>query len=109
MLRKIVVIALCAGLFPALGVAAPSKKTACQADSPTIICVDGGAVQGVKQGDTLAFKGIPYAQPPVGPLRWKPPVTDVHWDGVRDGSQYGAMCPQVINGKVEGNEDCLFV
>jgi para-nitrobenzyl esterase len=89
--------------------ATPSKTAGCHADSSTVVCVDGGAVQGVKQGATLAFKGIPYAQPPVGPLRWKPPVTDVHWNGVRDGSQYGAMCPQVVNGKVEGSEDCLFI
>jgi len=110
MLRKIFTIVVCAGMFPVLGAtAAPSKKTECHADSPMIACIDGGAVQGAKQGNTLAFKGIPYAQPPVGALRWKPPVTDVHWDGLRDGSQYGSMCPQVVNGKVEGSEDCLFI
>jgi len=110
MLKKFCAVAACVGFLSTLALAdTPSKRTACHTDSPSVVCVEGGAVQGVKQGSTLAFKGIPYAQPPVGPLRWKPPATDVRWNGVRDGSQYGSMCPQVVNGKVEGNEDCLFI
>ncbi len=72
-----------------------------------MVCTPLGAVKGQLQGDTIAFKGIPYAQPPVGPLRWKPTKPVAPWKGVRDGSNYGPICPQIVKGKVEGNEDCL--
>ena len=39
----------------------------------TVVTVDTGALQGVAQGDVISFKGIPFAQPPVGTLSWKPP------------------------------------
>ncbi len=61
------------------------------------------------EGATFAFKGIPYARPPVGSLRWNPPQPVARWEGVRDGNQYGAMCPQIIAGEVKGDEDCLYV
>jgi para-nitrobenzyl esterase len=66
-------------------------------------------VRGVAEGRTFAFKGMPYAQAPVGQLRWKPPVSAARWDGVRDGSRYGAMCPQINANEVQGDEDCLYV
>ena len=52
-------------------------------------------MRGVAEGRALAYKGIPYAQAPVGPLRWKPPVAAARWDGVRDGGRYGAMRLQI--------------
>ncbi|CRL02968.1 CLUMA_CG016255, isoform A [Clunio marinus] len=58
----------------------------------------------------FSFKGIPYAQPPVGELRFRNPVPVVPWTGVRDASNHGDFCP---NGEVFGNsighEDCLFL
>src|SRR5712671_1675809 len=57
----------------------------------------------------LAFKGIPYARPPVGPLRWKPTEAAEGWSGVRDGSRFGAICPQIIGQEIKGDEDCLTV
>jgi len=57
----------------------------------------------------VAFKGIPYARPPVGPLRWKPPQAAEAWSGVRDGSRFGAICPQIIGQEVKGDEDCLTI
>ncbi len=48
-----------------------------------------GKVQGVKEEDVLLFKGVPYAAPPVGELRWKPPVDPAPWDGVRVCDAYG--------------------
>ena len=72
-----------------------------------IACTAYGAVRGAPEGDLLAFKGLPYARPPVGDLRWRPPTAPASWQGVRDGSRYGAMCPQIVSKKVVGDEDCL--
>ena len=49
-----------------------------------------GAVRGTTEGSVRVFKGIPFAQPPVGPLRWKPPVPLARWQGVRDATEFGA-------------------
>ncbi|XP_078684143.1 fatty acyl-CoA hydrolase precursor, medium chain-like [Branchiostoma floridae x Branchiostoma belcheri] len=69
------------------------------------------------------FKGIPYAAPPVGDLRWRPPQNPASWTGVRDASQFGSRCPQVYDMPPLGtlvdeitrwrsnssSEDCLFL
>jgi para-nitrobenzyl esterase len=78
-------------------------------ESAEIVCIEQGPIRGMIEGQTLAFKGIPYAQPPVGPLRWKPPQPAERWGSVRDGSRYGAMCPQFVGQEVKGEEDCLYV
>jgi len=65
-------------------------------------------VQGVVERDMIAFRGIPYAAPPVGDLRWKPPVAAPAWSGVRDASSFGNICPQFdFSSNFQGNEDCL--
>jgi para-nitrobenzyl esterase len=72
-----------------------------------IACTAQGAIRGEAEGDLLAFKGLPYARPPVGELRWRPPAPPISWQGVRDGSRYRAECPQIVSKKVVGDEDCL--
>lgn len=57
--------------------------------------------------DILAFKGIPYAQPPVDALRWRAPVAAKPWAGTRDATTYGPQCMQA--GTAPMSEDCLFV
>jgi para-nitrobenzyl esterase len=64
-------------------------------------------VHGVVENTARAFKGIPYAQAPVGALRWQPPAPPAPWPGVRDGSRFGAICPQLNGSTVVGEEDCL--
>ena len=53
-----------------------------------------GKLQGKAEGDIRAFLGVPFAQPPVGPLRWRPPVTAVKWKGVRQATEFGSRCMQ---------------
>ena len=93
-----------------------SSQTATQSytvninSSPTIVVTQSGAVQGIVQGNILAFRGIPYAAPPTGNLRWRPPQASASWSGVRDATSFGNLCPQSDgNGGVEGDEDCLVV
>jgi carboxylesterase type B len=79
--------------------------------SPPIVQTTAGAVAGIG-GDIIAFKGIPYAAPPVGPLRWRPPQPPVHWTGVRDAQHFGNDCmqtPYVISTGQQTSEDCLTV
>ena len=97
------VIALTLGLI-ALNVFAAEKPTA---------KVETGALQGTIEYNMSVFKGIPYAAPPVGDLRWRPPQPALPWSGVRDASQFGESCPQPYVKNLStglalpGNEDCL--
>lgn len=52
-----------------------------------------GIVAGAEIDGVRTFRGIPYAASPVGPLRWKPPVAPLKWDGVRDAAKFGPPCP----------------
>ncbi len=64
---------------------------------PETVAIEGGKISGVGVGankDVRAFKGIPYAKPPVGALRWTPPQPVEAWDGVLEGSSFGPACPQ---------------
>lgn len=73
-------------------------------ESPVVLLQKNGA---------YSFKGIPYAAPPVGPLRWAPPTEPVCSGGVSDAGCFRSMCAQVRplakDGKVMGQEDCLFL
>ena len=80
-----------------------------------IVKVDSGALEGtVNAGSSLRiFRGVPFAAPPIGDLRWKPPQPAQHWTGVRKATEFGAHCMQtqvfadiIFRGK-EMSEDCL--
>jgi len=77
-----------------------------------------GRVAGVTVEGVSSFKGIPFAAPPVGELRWRPPAAPVPWSGVRDGASFGPSCPQMsafvddatlakFAGEGGVSEDCL--
>jgi para-nitrobenzyl esterase len=85
------------------------------AKDPLKVGTDGGKVQGTlsSDGQVRAFLGIPYAAPPVGPLRWKPPQPAAKWPGVRSATSFGPRCMQApLNSDMvfrdSGlSEDCL--
>lgn len=76
-----------------------------------VVQTKDGLVQGFQDSyDTLVWKAIPYAAPPVGDLRWMEPVDPEHWMGVRAETDFSDICPQVgDSGDVEGSEDCLYL
>jgi para-nitrobenzyl esterase len=70
-----------------------------------------GMVRGVVKSDHRLFAGIPYAAPPLGPLRWQPPAPAPAWSGIRDATRPGPRCIQELGGDPEfgrqSDEDCL--
>jgi para-nitrobenzyl esterase len=77
------------------------------APHPTSVQTSSGPIVGNEGTSSYVFKGIPYAAPPVGPLRWQPAVDHPLWSQTLQATQYGAMCPQLAGAMVIGNEDCL--
>jgi para-nitrobenzyl esterase len=77
--------------------------------------VAGGEVQGVVNGDVASFKGIPFAAPPVGELRWKAPQPVNPWSGVKKADAFAPGCVQdknmaaMIGGPPNFSEDCLYL
>ena len=82
--------------------------------SGPVITVASGRLQGLNLDDGgVVFRGIPYAQPPVGRLRWREPAPVLPWSGVRDASKFAPLCAQnphfIPNAVAISNEDCLYL
>ena len=84
----------------------------------TMVRVDSGQLLGVVQEGVASYKGIPFAAPPVGDLRWRPPQPMAPWTGVRQAAEFGADCmqgrfgpPQAAgaNAAPAPSENCLFL
>lgn len=98
---------LVAGCARGDGTAAPTPRPP---TDPTIVQTATGTVRGVVAPDHRLFAGIPYAAPPVGPLRWQPPAPAKPWPGVRDATRTGPRCMQDASDLEMGrqtSEDCL--
>jgi para-nitrobenzyl esterase len=99
-------------MFLASLLAALMIVTPVAADQPQAR-VSQGLLAGRSEGGVEAFKAIPYAAPPVGPLRWRPPQAPASWTGERDASRVGAICIQAPSngdpgvGPPPASEDCL--
>ena len=81
-------------------------------DTGLVIATAGGPVRGTTSKDaTEEFLGIPYAAPPVGSLRWRPPQPAVRWRGVREATKFARHCPQLgaTGGVPSMSEDCLHL
>ena len=98
--------------------AATSVGAAARSQAPAVVRVDGGELQGVVDDGVVSFKGIPFAAPPVGELRWRPPQPAAPWTGVRQAAEFGADCMQGRFGPPPAagapaprvpSEDCLFL
>ena len=81
-----------------------------------VVSTSAGQLRGIPRGGGGAqFLGIPYAEPPVGDLRWRAPVPAKQWIGVRNADAYGAPCAQPVLGEWNrhdaalGREDCLYL
>ncbi len=82
-----------------------------------VVDTPAGRLLGSRKGAIASFKGIPFARPPVGPLRWRLPEPGEPWAGVRDATVFAPTCPQAPTqletfmgmGVGEQSEDCLFL
>jgi para-nitrobenzyl esterase len=86
-----------------IGTSAAALLSGCGgSDDPTVRATSYGMVQGASDvsTETLSWKGIPFAQPPVGPLRWKAPVAPAPWTGTLAAQHFGNACLQ--NGRIYG-------
>ena len=93
------------GITPVVASADPSGP---------VVVIDGGAVRGVAVSGGFAFRGLPYAAPPIGGLRWRPPRPAAHWNDVRDATRFAPSCPQSASGNLflppgALDEDCLYL
>ena len=73
---------------------------------------DGGLLQGTVEDGLRVYRGIPYAAPPVGELRWKAPQPAATWDGIKKADTFGRACMQTnaaIADLPAPSEDCLYL
>jgi para-nitrobenzyl esterase len=84
-------------------------------DTQPIVQTQSGKLRGAAQDGIAVFKGIPFAAPPVGAFRWRPPQPVAAWKGVRDALEFGPDCAQAGWGGTPGSitkgssEDCLYL
>jgi len=87
----------------------------CAAETGPVVTVTGGQIRGRSTPDGgAAFKGIPYARPPLGGLRWREPQPVAPWTGIRDAAAFSAPCTQLSEGwnirdVQSSGEDCLYL
>ncbi|MEO8926385.1 MAG: carboxylesterase family protein [Caulobacteraceae bacterium] len=91
-------------------IALQGASAAVDRDQP-IVMAPAGTLAGRRIGDMDAYRGIPYAAPPVGPLRWKPPQAPTPWSGTLDATRFANHCPQTASssGFASTTEDCLYL
>ena len=83
--------------------------------APVTVKIDSGPIVGSTDGGISVWRGVPFAAPPIGPLRWKPPQPVAKWSDPRPSTEAGANCAQGVRGGAtngggvssRGAEDCL--
>ncbi|MFL6416234.1 MAG: carboxylesterase/lipase family protein [Bryobacteraceae bacterium] len=82
------------------------------AQQPSPVKVDGGLLQGTTEDGLTVYRGIPFASPPVGDLRWRAPKPAAKWNGVRKADSFAHGCTQAVRNPSNGpgvSEDCLYL
>ncbi len=104
------------GVVVLLAVGTARMPMATAAADPLVVKTSAGLVRGLPhEGGGARFLGIPFAQPPVGTLRWREPLPAKAWSGVKDAAAYSAPCAQPDLGDwnrhdaEKGQEDCLYL
>jgi len=89
----------------------PSAAASAGPGTAPIVTIGNGAVRGLIVPGGYVFRGLPYAAPPTGNLRWRPPRPPADWQGVRDATRFGPSSPQPPNPALTGptSEDCLYL
>jgi len=94
--RRAVLFAVSVSVAATVPVAGASRAVASPASAGAnpIVRIDGGLIRGAGVAGAYSFRGLPYAAPPTGNLRWRPPQPAAAWPGVRDATKFGPSCPQ---------------
>jgi para-nitrobenzyl esterase len=109
MIRRLLQVAVVSVASVTLA-AAPSGGRPALASAGLVVQTTAGAVSGIHVGAEAQWRGIPYAAPPLGALRWRPPAAVRPWSGVRDATQFAPSCIQTdFSGGTLGSEDCLYL
>ena len=92
------------------GLSLMAMALSCKQPVPGQVKVTGGWIQGEVTEDMCIYKGIPFAAPPVGDLRWKAPQPVIPWDGIREAKEFGPGPVQGFGFPGQSNsEDCLYL
>lgn len=116
--RALVIAAAAAcllGTSPSNANDTPASRALAAAGRKAVVDTPAGRMKGILEGNLRVFKGIPYARPPIGNLRWKPPQPLPRWQGIRETAEFGPACFQPSNTFVSVyvappipmSEDCL--
>jgi para-nitrobenzyl esterase len=104
------------GLAVALGALCAALPGVAAAQTPlnAVVETKEGPVQGFVTSGVTEFLGVPYAEPPVGPLRWQPPKDKAPWTATRAATEFAPICALtttlgVFSGPPNNNEDCLYL
>ncbi len=89
----------------------PGQQSSADSGAAPIVTIAGGRVRGLTVPGGYVFRGLPYAAPPTGNLRWRPPRPPAGWQGVRDATRFAPSPPQPPNPALTGpaSEDCLYL
>lgn len=86
-----------------------SLISSCSKLDPTLVKTKDGIIQGTIENDIRVFKGIPFAAPPVGDLRWKTPQPAEKWKGIKQTTEFAPSPFQMGNPPSGKSEDCLYL
>ena len=92
-----------------LSVAAARLALAAPSSPPVLIETASGKLRGLAEGGVNVFRGVPFAQPPVGPLRFRAPLPLAPWSDVRDATRFSAAPMQPNEPNLSQSEDCLYL